>query len=71
MGVYESSAKIKLSAKDLNIIWQQTKTFWKDEKSRQFEEKFMAPLSAEIKKTETALDTIGAILNRIRFELKE
>lgn len=71
MGIYESSAKIKLSARDLNIIWQQTKTFWKDEKSRQFEEHFMTRLSAEIKKTETALDTIGAILNRIRSELRE
>jgi len=71
MGVYESSAKIKLSARDMNIIWEQTKTFWKDEKSRQFEEQFMMRLSAEIKKTETALDTIGAILNRIRFELRE
>ncbi len=71
MGVYESCAKIKLSAKDMNIIWQQTKALWKDEKSRQFEEEFMTRLFAEIKKVETALDTIGAILNRIRFELRE
>jgi hypothetical protein len=71
MGVYESSAKIKLSAKDMNIIWQQTKTFWKDQKSRQFEEQFLTRLFAETKKVETALDTIGAILNRIRVELRE
>ena len=71
MGIYESSAKIKLSAKDMNIIWQQTKTFWKDQKSRQFEEQFLTRLFAETKKVETALDTIGAILNRIRVELRE
>ena len=71
MGVYESCAKIKLSVRDMNIIWEQTKALWKDEKSRQFEEEFMTRLFAEIKKVETALDTIGAILNRIRFELRE
>ena len=71
MGIYESCAKIKLSAKDMNIIWQQTKTFWKDQKSRQFEEQFLTRLFAETKKVETALDTIGAILTRIRVELRE
>jgi len=71
MGVYESRANIKKSAKDLNMVWQQTKAVWKDAKARQFEEEFMTRLSVEIKKTGTALDNIGVILNRIRSELKD
>jgi hypothetical protein len=71
MGVYESSAKMKLSAKNTKALWEQTRAFWKDEKSRQFEEQFLTRLFAEIEKVETALDTIGAMLNRIRVELRE
>ena len=71
MGVYESSAKMKLSVKDTKAFWEQTRAFWKDNKSRQFEEQFLTRLFAELEKVETALDTIGAMLNRIRVELRE
>ncbi len=71
MGVYESCAKIKRAAKDMDMIWGEIKGVWKDVKSREFEEEFVTQLAAEIKKAETALDNIGAILNRIRAELKE
>ena len=71
MGVYESCANIKKSIKDLNMVWRQTKAVWKDVKARQFEKEFMTQLSLEIKKTETALDNIGVILNNIRSELRD
>ena len=53
------------------MVWGEIKGVWKDVKSREFEEEFVMRLAAEIKKAETALDNIGAILNRIRAELKE
>jgi hypothetical protein len=71
MGVYESYAKIKRSAQDMNIVWEQTKAVWKDAKSKQFDEEFVQRLSVEIKKAQTALENIGGTLNRIRSELKE
>jgi len=71
MGVYESRARIKRATQDMNIIWGETKAVWKDAKCREFEEEFVMRLSAEIKKTETALDNIGHILNRMRYELKD
>lgn len=71
MGVYESYAKIKQSTQDMNIVWEQTKAVWKDAKAAQFEEEFVKRLSAEMKKTQTALENIGITLNRIRSELKE
>jgi hypothetical protein len=71
MGVYESSARMKRAADDMNIIWGETKAVWKDAKSKEFEEEFVIRLAAEINKAETALGNIGPLLNRIRAELKD
>jgi len=71
MGVYESCAKIKRSAQDMDIVWAQTKAVWRDAKAKQFEEEFLSRLSVEIKKAETALQNIDPVLTRIRSELKE
>ena len=71
MSVYGSCANIEESIKDLNMVWQQTKAVWKDGKARQFEKEFMTQLSFEIKKTQTALNQIGVILNHIRSELRD
>lgn len=70
MGVYESSAKIRKSMKDMNTLWAQTKVVWKDEKSRQFENEFMVRFAAEVRKAERSLDNINPLLNRIRSELR-
>jgi hypothetical protein len=71
MGVYESCAKIKQSTQDMNILWEQTKAVWRDAKARQFEEEFLARLSVETKKAQTALQNIAPLLSRIRSELRE
>ena len=41
MGVYESYAKIKQSAQDMGLAWEQTRAVWKDVKAAQFEEEFV------------------------------
>ena len=71
MGVYESCAKIKQSTQDMNILWEQTRALWRDANARQFEEEFIARLSVETKKAQTALQNIGPLLSRIRSELRE
>ena len=55
----------------MNILWEQTKAVWRDAKARQFEEEFLARLSVETKKAQTALQNIGPLLTRIRSELRE
>jgi hypothetical protein len=71
MGVYESYAKIKQAAQNMDTVWEHTKEVWTDEKSRQFEEQFLGRLSIEIKKAETVLGNIGILLNHIHSEFKE
>jgi hypothetical protein len=71
MGVYESCAKIKQSTLEMTILWEQTRAVWRDANARQFEEEFLAQLSVETKKAQSALQNIGPLLSRIRSELRE
>lgn len=71
MGVYESNAKIKQAYKDMDLLWEKTKTLWKDTKAKQFEKEFIERLSVEVKRSMNALDNAGIMMDRIRSELKD
>jgi len=71
MGVYESNAKIKKAGQNMDLVWEKTKTLWKDKKADQSEKKFIERFAVEVKRSMSALDNAGIMLNRIRSELKE
>jgi hypothetical protein len=71
MSVYDSYAKVKKSSEELSIAWARAKSAWRDVKAKEFEEGFLEPLITETKKTQTALEGMGAAIERVRWELKE
>jgi len=58
------------AAKDLLAHWQSTKETWRDETSRQFEKKYLTPLEADLKTATQAMERIGAMIDRIRYDCK-
>ena len=70
MGINDSQAKLTRAAKDLFDHWQGTKETWRDETSRQFEKKYLTPLQADLKTATQAMERIGAMIDRIRYDCK-
>ena len=52
--------------KDLWGHWQETKAYWQDAKSREFEEKYLVELVSSVDKTVGVIEQLDKLLERIR-----
>ena len=52
--------------KGLATRWDETKNYWKDTKSQEFEQRYMIELFANVEKTVTVLEKLDEILAKIR-----
>lgn len=68
MSVRTGHAKLSRAAKDLFASWRRTKETWRDENSRQFEERYLSLLRSELRKAEAALERMDSVLHRVRHD---
>ena len=52
--------------KELWVQWQQTKESWRDEKSRQFEQKYLSELVAAVDKSVTVIEQLDKLIEKIK-----
>ena len=61
-----SGARLGAITKELWVQWQQTREYWKDAKSEEFEHKFLDELIASVDKTVTVIDQLDKLITKIR-----
>jgi thymidylate synthase len=61
-----SGARLGAITKELWVQWQQTREYWKDAKSEEFEHKFLDELIASVDKTVTVIDQLDKLISKIR-----
>ncbi|HIG84243.1 MAG TPA: hypothetical protein EYG40_14210 [Verrucomicrobia bacterium] len=66
MSVKSTRGTINKAVRDLNVSWQQCKNYWADSKSKEFEEKYIAPLPDAVTATSSIIDEIDKILTKIK-----
>ena len=66
MSVKSTRGTINKAVRDLNVNWQQCKNHWNDVKSKEFEEKYIAPLPDAVTATSSIIDEIDKVLNKIK-----
>ncbi len=52
--------------KELRAEWAQTKQYWNDAKSLEFEKRFLDELNAGVNQAITSIDALERALNKIR-----
>lgn len=52
--------------KGLATRWDETKNYWKDAKSQEFEQRYMSELFANVDKTVTVLDQLDELLAKVQ-----
>jgi thymidylate synthase len=52
--------------KELWVQWQQTKESWRDEKSGQFEQKYLSELVAAVDKSVTVIEQLDKLIEKIK-----
>jgi hypothetical protein len=68
MSLGSSQAKLRRAAKDLRLRWEQTRTAWRDVKAEEFDKHYLAPLEAQLRRTEQGLESMETILTRVRLD---
>jgi hypothetical protein len=66
MSAAASAAKLRNGAKQLRLQWLEVRAAWRDENSRRFEEKYIAPLLARARTTELTMAQMAAVLQKVR-----
>ena len=56
------------ASKGLSLQWEQTKNYWRDQKSMEFEHKFLQELFADIDKTVLIIDKLDELLKKVRSD---
>jgi hypothetical protein len=61
-----SSNRLSGITKELRAQWQDTKTYWKDDKSLEFERRYMEELLASVDRTVTVIEQLDKLITKIR-----
>jgi hypothetical protein len=61
-----SGNKLTAITRELWAQWQQTKTSWKDERSLEFERRYMEELLASVDRTVTVMDQLEKVITKVR-----
>ena len=56
------------AVKDLSADWQQAKYYWRDIKSREFEEKYLEELPHHVARATTVIAELTALLKKVRSD---
>jgi hypothetical protein len=61
-----SSARLAGLTKELRVQWQDTKHYWRDAKSLEFESRYMEELLASVDRTVTVIEQLDKLMSKIR-----
>jgi len=68
MNLSGNKAQITGSTKELLVRWSETKNFWRDGKTQEFEEKYILELTARVAKTITIIDKLDEVLQKVHHD---
>jgi hypothetical protein len=68
MSAAGSSSNLAQAVKDLSNAWQQTKSYWHDSKSQEFERTYIEILPAHVTQAMTVMEELDVLLKKIRSE---
>jgi hypothetical protein len=68
MSVDSGSGKLRTAGRDLRRQWSEVKSAWHDENCRHFEEKYIAPWLARLRKAELTMGHMAALIRKVRHD---
>jgi hypothetical protein len=61
-----NGARLEATTKELRAQWQQTKQYWADAKSAEFEHKFLEELFSSVDRAVSVIDQLDKLLGKIK-----
>lgn len=63
-----SGSRLAGITKELRAQWQDTKSYWKDAKSQEFERRYMEELLASVDRAVTVIEQLDKLITKIRSD---
>ena len=54
--------------RDISLEWAETKNYWRDVKSEEFERRFMSELTVHVNRAVLVLDQMDELLKKVRSD---
>ena len=61
-----NATRLSGATKELWLHWQQTKSFWRDTKSQEFEQQYLSELVLSVDKTVAVVEQLDKLVGKIR-----
>jgi len=68
MSLAGSKSRLLGATKELSLKWDQTKNYWRDQKSAEFEQRYLQELFAGVDKTVLIVEKLDELLKRVSSE---
>ena len=68
MSLMGNKSRLTGATKELALRWAETRQYWHDAKSQEFDEKYMRELFAGVDRTATIIDKLGEVLEKVRTD---
>ena len=68
MNLSGSKNRLVAITKELTKRWDETKDHWRDAKSHEFEQRYLAELYANVDRTVTVMEKLDEVLNKVRHD---
>jgi hypothetical protein len=54
--------------RDISLRWADTRNYWRDARSEEFDQRYMAELNAAVGRAVTILDKLDEVLKKVRSD---
>lgn len=61
-----NGARLEAITKDLRVHWQQTKEYWSDAKSAEFEHDYLEELFSSVDRAVSVIDQLDKVISKIK-----
>ena len=68
MSAANSKGRLTGVTKQLALQWAETKNYWRDEKSREFEQKYLQELFVDVDKAVAVIEKLDELLKKVRSD---
>jgi hypothetical protein len=68
MSTQGSAANLAQAARTINLEWEKTKTHWRDVKSQEFEQNYLADLPGQVSSALKAMEDMDLLLKKVRSD---
>ncbi len=68
MSVNAERARLIAISKELALRWAETKNYWRDARSQEFERRYMVELGAHVDRIVTVIEKLDALLAKVRSD---